>query len=258
MTLRSEKSETDIHWNERARVESDFRKVNIADLVQRQLENQFILKHLQSNERIVEVGCGNGFLTEELRQVAAHVDAFDFAENMVEAAKEKFGETNNRFFVDSVLVGERVETPYDVAVCVRVLINLSNVDEQKTAISNIAKWLKPGGKLILVEGYLDGFHELNRMRVACGLGEMKPAHINFYSSISELKPVLEEHFSIKDSWHSGMFDLLTRVLYPLLEGEDKATGPSDFHSKILPLAQAFNPDDLTSFGRLRGFLLEKH
>src|SRR5687767_6104317 len=147
------KSGTDQFWNERALTEADPVKVNIADDVQRRLETAFIMAHLPAGARVLEVGAGNGHLTQALRQRAGFVDAFDYAENMVEQAKRLQGETNNRFFHDSVLDPKVVQPPYDVVVCVRVLINLRNIEEQQRAFDNMAKLVNPGGRLILVEGF---------------------------------------------------------------------------------------------------------
>lgn len=255
--IRSEKTSTDKHWNERARTHADKRQVNIDDLVQRQLENDFLFANVVKADRVLEVGCGNGFLTQDLRNRVAHVDAFDFAENMIATAKEIHGETNNRFFVDSVLSATNVEPPYDKIVCVRVLINLLSAEEQKLAIRNMACWLPSGGTLILVEGYLDGFESLNRLRAKSGLPTMKPAAINFYSHLAEVQPEIDRHFTVAAEWHSGMFDVLTRVAFPLIVGPDKASGPGEFHDSILPLARALNPDAFRELGRLRGFALKK-
>src|SRR5437763_10327014 len=125
MPLRTVKTATDAHWNDRAASESDHRKVNIADLVQRGLENRFIFDWLRPSDRVLEIGCGNGYLTEELRRRAAYVDGFDFAEQMIAEAKQRAGEQNNRFFIGSVLDSAAVSKTYDAVVCVRVLINLA-------------------------------------------------------------------------------------------------------------------------------------
>jgi len=255
--IRNEKTATDRHWNERAQTHVDKRQVNIDDLVQRQLENEFLFACVAKNDQVLEVGCGNGFLTQELRKRVAHVDAFDFAENMIVSAKEIYGETNNRFFVDSVLSAENIKSSYDKVVCIRVLINLQSAEEQRVAIRNMASWVRPGGALILVEGYLDGFEALNELRVKSGLPAMKPAAINFYSHLADLRPEIEKHFAISADWHSGMFDVLTRAAYPLIVGPDKALGPGEFHDRILPLARALNPEDFRAFARLRGFVLSK-
>ncbi len=152
------KSPTDLHWNARALSESDDAKVNIHDTVQRDLELDFVFAQLPPTGRVLEVGCGNGYVTHQLRERTGFVDAFDFAENMIARARAGYGEVNNRFFHGSVTEPATcTANAYDAAVCVRVLINLRDLREQVAAVDNIAGWLKPNGKLILVEGFRDGF-----------------------------------------------------------------------------------------------------
>jgi len=257
MKTRTTKSSTDLHWDKRAREEQDPTRVNISDLPQRQCENQFLFGALEPQDRVLEVGCGNGYLTNELRRHVAGVDAFDFSESMIDAAKEQFGQRNGRFFVDSVLDAHHVEPPYDAVVCVRVLINLANTAEQILAVRNMAKWLKPAGRLVLLEGFLDGFEALNELRSRCGMTPIAPAPINHYCRWGELEPTVTDLFDIGAEWRSGMFDLLTRVVYPLVVGPARAQGPSDFHDKVLPLALTLNPACLGQYGRVRGYVLKR-
>ena len=44
-----------------------------------------------------------------------------------------------------------------------------NLDEQKTAIANMSRFVKPGGYLILAEGYTEGFDALTEIRKGVGL-----------------------------------------------------------------------------------------
>ncbi len=251
------KSPTDIHWNERAVQEKNTAAVNIADTSQRELETEFLLRNLSSTDRVLEVGCGNGFLTNTLRQKVSHVDAFDYAENMITRAVSSYGESNNRFFHDNVLAPTAWQGSYDSIVCLRVLINLRDFAEQKTAIKNMSAALKQGGRLLLVEGYLDGFNELNRLREKVGIEKLKPASINYYSQLSEMLAFLDQEFTISAEFHTGCFDFLTRIVYPSLVGGKNATEHGDFHQKILEIARGFNPDAFIPLARLRGFVLVK-
>ena len=248
------KSETDKHWNERAAQLKQNALVNIGDSAQRDVELHYILPHLKSDDVLLEVGCGNGFVTELLRKVVRHVDAFDYAENMIERAKKSYGEENNRFFHDNVLAPANLSGPYDAVLCVRVLINLRDMEEQERAIRNLANALKPGGRLLLVVGCTHGFESLSAVRQSVGMSPLQPAQINFYSRKSEVLPVIEEFFELDDTFHTGMFDILTRVVYPALVGEENA-GVSDFHTKIAPIAKVLNPEALSEYARLEGMVL---
>ncbi len=251
------KTATDIHWDSRPKSVTDHEKVNIDDVYQRQLETDFILGHLHPQLTALEVGCGNGYLTDILRERVQQVDAFDYSAPMISQATELYGETNNRFFQASVLDPESVSKRYDAAICVRVLINLVDLEEQKVALHNMHSWLVPEGRLIIVEGFRDGFEELNVARERAGLETMRPANINFYSYFHDLQPVIEDLFVVEESFHSGCYDFLTRVVYPCLEGADKAVGPSDFHKKIMPIASELNMDAFRIYARLHGKVLRK-
>lgn len=252
-----QKTPTDRHWDDRALTERDPDAVNIADVSQRELETAFVLRHLRKSGRVLEVGCGNGFLTNILRSTAAFVDAFDYSENMIREAQRLHGESNNRFFQDNLLAPSRVSPPYDCIVCVRVLINLADLEQQLRAIRNMHGMLRSRGTLILVEGFLEGFDNLNVLRKTCGLPLMQPAAVNFYSNFDDLARVIKQLFETRAEMHTGMFDVLTRVAYPLLVGAENATGHSEFHRRILPLAQSLPLEELKEYARVRGFTLER-
>lgn len=251
------KSSTDLFWNERPKTLQDPRKVNIDDLVQRDLEKDFILKHTTKEDKVLEAGCGNGYFTSFLRESASHIDSFDYAENMINQAKLIYGEKNNRFFHDNLLDPKNITGLYDLVVCIRVLINLKNFSEQKVAFTNLLSWVKPGGKLVLIEGFQEGFENLNTLRLATNIATLSPASINYYSTKKELLAQVPKSVSIVDHFHTGTFDFLTRIIYPALVGADKASGPSEFHEKIKEIPRKFNPDAMEPFARLHGWAFLK-
>jgi len=251
------KSPTDRHWSERARsVERDV-EVNIMDVFQRELEYQEVERHLRPDMRVLEVGCGNGFSTERFRRQVAHVDAFDYSEEMVARARAKYGETNNRFLHDDVLAPGSLAGTYDAVVCIRVLINLGSLADQRQAIANLKRLVRLGGLLILAEGYRDGFETLGTLRAAVGLPPLEPAAINFYSRLDEIRPDLQDGFDEVGEFHLGMYDYLTRVVYPLVAGPDNVRHNTVFSERCHSLASVLNPDSLKHLSRMRGFVLRR-
>jgi SAM-dependent methyltransferase len=255
--LLSSKSSTDEYWNQRAVTEPELAKVNMPDTVQRDLELKFVFDHLWRTARMVEIGCGNGYVSQQLRARVAFVDAFDYAENMVERARTTYGETNNRFFHDTVLDPKHTRGPYDVALCVRVLMNLRGLDEQKTAIRNMASMLRRGGRLILIDGFRDGFDMLTSFRHSIGMPPVIPAAHNFHSRLADIIPTINEHFIIEQTWHTGLYDFLTRIVFPQLVGAENATKPCDFHASIEPIVRANDEPDMARFARVHGFALAR-
>jgi ubiquinone/menaquinone biosynthesis C-methylase UbiE len=207
--------------------------------------------------KLLEVGCGNGFSTNRFRALVKHVDAFDYSEEMISRAKETFGQTNNRFIHDNVLAPQRLSGPYDAVVCVRVLINLRNVEEQCLAIRNLVPLLSTGGQFILVEGFSDGFASLSKLREKVGLDPLEPARINFYSSVSALLPELEQEMDLVKEFHLGAYDYLTRVVYPLMIRPAEARHNTEFSERAAALARAENPECFKQFSRVRGFVFSR-
>jgi SAM-dependent methyltransferase len=252
-----EKSSTDLHWNERAASVKDEIDVNIMDVFQRELEYYYICRYLTKEMTVLEVGCGNGYSTNRFRELVNHIDAVDFSENMIERARTKFGETNNRFIHENILAPQRLKGQYDCVICVRVLINLQDVSQQQIAIGNFASLLKPGGQLILAEGFAEGFSALSELRGHVGLPPLQPAKINIRSSLNEVMSEVGRHFDIEDQFHLGAYDYLTRVLYPTVVGAENVKHNTVFSEKCFELAREFNPDCFEPLSRMRGFLLRR-
>lgn len=251
------KTQTDLHWNARAASVANDAEVNLMDVFQRELEYDYVCGYLEPGMRVLEVGCGNGYSTDRFRRLVSHVDAFDYAETMIERAKSAFGETNNRFIHDNVLEPRLLEGPYDTTICIRVLINLASLDQQLKAIRNMAELTRAGGLLVLAEGYIEGFRQLNELRASVGLPPITPASINVYPSLDEVRPVLEEAFDLEDTFHLGAYDYLTRVLYPLVVGSENAKHNTNFSERCSQLARGFNPDCFEPLSRMRGLILRR-
>jgi SAM-dependent methyltransferase len=251
------KTDTDLHWNRRAASVANDVEVNIMDIFQRDVEYDHVSRYLRPDMTVLETGCGNGFSTDKFRPLVKHLDGFDYAENMIERARQQYGETNNRFLNDNLLKPAKIGNNYDCAICVRVLINLASLEQQITGVKNLAKALKPSGILILVEGYRDGFDGLNELRAKVGMPPIVPAAINFYSYLADLMPTINELFTVEDEFHLGAYDYLTRVFYPHVVGPENARHNTEFSEKCSQMARVFSPDAFAHLSRIKGLVLKR-
>jgi len=105
------------------------------------LEIDTIGKHIKDGDRVLDIGCANGYST--FRQAQSHkqvsITGVDFAPSMVAAAQETkmqkgFGEDVS-FSIGDIRSLQFPSNTFDVAYTTRVLINLSSWEQQISGIS---------------------------------------------------------------------------------------------------------------------------
>ena len=110
---------------------------------------------LKGDEKVLDVGCGTGFLSLILAELGCDVVAIDLSENMLNRAKEKaekFG-YNILFKVEDAENLSFEDETFDAVLERHVLWTLPNVER---AIKEWVRVLKRGGKLILIESEKKG------------------------------------------------------------------------------------------------------
>jgi ubiquinone/menaquinone biosynthesis C-methylase UbiE len=106
---------------------------------------------------ILDVGTGTGILIEQviLKNKSAHLFGIDISPEMVKKAKRKFQGKNNV----TVALGSVNKLPYkdnsfEFVTCAN---SFHHHPDSMQSLKEIKRVLKPGGKLILSDGCLDGF-----------------------------------------------------------------------------------------------------
>ena len=146
-----------------------------------------LLSLLPSDVVVADLGCGTGPLAALLAKHVKQVIAVDSSSAMLKAAEKRLEDVDN---VD-LRRGNLEALPIDDASCdvAMMLLVLSYLADPATAISEIARILKPGGKVVLVDLLLhdrDDFRRqmeqrhpgfeptaLEKMFVASGLEEVR-------------------------------------------------------------------------------------
>jgi SAM-dependent methyltransferase len=111
-----------------------------------------------ASQTVADLGCGIGpllpFLAERFRRVVA----VDFAEGMLQRARERCAGLRNVEFLQSSLTDLRpLHGQEDVAVSVNSLV-LPDVGELKQALAAIHDTVKPGGRFLGIVPSMDGVH----------------------------------------------------------------------------------------------------
>ena len=97
-----------------------------------------------SGLRVLDVGCGGGFMSEELSQQGATVVGIDPAADAIAAAREHAGASNLEIDYRTG-VAERLPFETDQFDCVICVDVLEHVEDLEASLDEITRVLKPGG-----------------------------------------------------------------------------------------------------------------
>lgn len=205
--------ETKDFWNKRAYEVIDELSVTDNDIYRRILETRTLVELLPENMSIIDIGCGTGWGTREFSKVASSIVGSDFSEEMISIAKSKGG--NVLYEVDDIRTSETHFDQFDVAISQRCIINILDEEQQYNAIKNIHAKLVKNGIYLMLEGSRNGREALNVAREFAGLERMPIVEFNRDFEENKLQKFLDDLFIIEQKIYFGLYDYLSRVIYPL-------------------------------------------
>ena len=189
-----------------------------------EMEVREVSKHLADGDRVLDVGCGNGYSTVQFalrKQVKAR--GLDYVPEMIEQAnlrlrkwREKLG-GSVEFAVGDITALREPTGVYDKVVVIRVVINLGEWPLQVKALRECARVMKQGGVLLLSEATVQGWKRLNALREEWALPPIPMPAFNRYVDeeqvIEAVRPELDlvEAVNFASTYYVG-----TRVLKPLV------------------------------------------
>jgi ubiquinone/menaquinone biosynthesis C-methylase UbiE len=118
------------------------------------------------DDTVLDVGAGTGFLTEAVAMVARKVIALDFSRAMSDESIAKLGKGKVEFRIGNVEHMQLPDSSVDVVIGNMVL----HCPHPKTAIAEMARVLKPGGRIAISDLQGHSYEWLRREHADIWLG----------------------------------------------------------------------------------------
>lgn len=223
------------HWDKNARKFKGSYEASWGDIYAINLEIETIGKFIKDGDNVLDVGCANGYstLSQWNKNKLKSIVGVDYSKNMIEFAKKNqnafsLQDENIKFYEGDIRNLQFEDDTFDSVYTTRVLINLSNWEQQKQGISECLRVVKKGGKVILSEAFWEPLVLLNSIRKLANLKSLVEHDFNRYLKQSYLEEYLREiNVSFINDDFSSVYYLGSRFLRELVTDIDKYEGYSN-------------------------------
>lgn len=212
------------HWSSQAACHGLNPASSWSDWRAIELEIAAVLRHLDLRLNVLDAGCGSGYSSARYAEFAeSKVLGVDYVPLMIAHALERRAQLPDQiaerleFRVGDVRALELSDESFDCVVATRVVINLNERAEQRRALQEFARVLRPGGLLLLSEATEQGLERLNTLRGEWGLPPIPVPAFNVYLDEGLVEEDAAPGLDLEriENFASSYF-VATRVLKPLL------------------------------------------
>ncbi|RME59032.1 class I SAM-dependent methyltransferase [Candidatus Parcubacteria bacterium] len=239
------------YWEQRAELDNSAQSTTmdfyLRDIEFRVLRN--MIEKLKPN-RVMDIGCGDARTTARLALTFPQIYFIggDYAESMVSNGRRVVYENgiNNLEIICCDASKSLPLTGIDLIYTTRCLINLPSWDLQQQSLENIADSLSERGHYIMIENFIDGHDNFNKVRREFGLPEIPVRDHNLFFRREKLVKYVSRKFEIVEEINiSSSYYLVSRIVYSkICQGKGVKADYFDEHHKyasMLPFCGEYGP-----------------
>lgn len=251
------------YWDERAATDHSAQSTT-QDFYLREIEVAVLSERLErfSPSSVADVGCGDGRTTLRLagKFSSAKFVGFDYSPSMISNALGNLeSEELPNISFDQSDISDGLAGSFDLIYTTRCLINLPSWELQKAAIQNIHSALAGNGFYLMVENFVDGQENFNRVRRDFGLPEIPVREHNHFFDREKLLAYVGHRFEILEEVNiSSSYYLVSRVVYSKMCSEaGRQPDYFDEHHRLaagLPFCGEYGPVRLVCLRKKQGVI----
>jgi ubiquinone/menaquinone biosynthesis C-methylase UbiE len=185
------------------------------------LEIDMISHELNSEDSVLDLGCGEGEGTSAYAKITKKIIATDFSDTRLRMLSERSPTIETRPLDMRELSPSLFDGPFNVVITQRSLINLLDFSQQLAVIKRIHQVLCDNGKYIMVEGFKNGDKGMNELREFLGLKPINERWHNCFFEEDDLINSIQDIFQLKRTRNLSTFYFLTRIVNAALNDTPK-------------------------------------
>ena len=211
------KKENHDFWVERLKKNKE-RQVCTNDVAFDDVEDNEILKRVENNKSILEIGCGNGVLYSKLSEKLSNFSYLgtDFVKDLIDVCENKSTSKEHNFIQQDMtdINKSSFDKKYDFIISKRAIQNVLEEKLQIQTIENLGHFLKDDGLMILVESSATAQNRLNLAREKYNLHKIIPPFHNLFFDDEKIKKYNFQNLKLEEiSPFASDFYYITRLIY---------------------------------------------
>lgn len=236
-------------------------KICSNDVALDKIEGLQILNKLRNDCKVLEIGCGNGLLYDQIRKkfdISKYIGT-DFVQDLIKICNEKKTSGDEFFQLDMTEVkDDQFKDEFDFIISKRAIQNVIDTQLQLDVIDNFGKFLNKNGQMILIESSQEAQNNINILRSKYNLDKIMPPFHNLFFSDEKIKEYNFKNVTLIDIIpFASDFFYITRLIYAIYAKNHLNEDPN-YNHPMQDIALSLTENNLTkNLSQIQTYIFKK-